>query len=85
MAFALSRPLRRLRLPVELAAAAALARAAPALRQVKVGTLFANVLGISTKSSTETPGKSTGMMARLLAVGNVIDDYGSPFTVVSPP
>lgn len=75
LAFALARLVRRVRLPFDIAVAAALARAFPSLAQVKISQLLF-------KRAPAEPGAppATGLRRLAEGFGSMLDKYGLAFT-----
>lgn len=79
LGFALSRPFRRPRLPVEIAMAALLSRVAPELTRLKLTTLMAGVLPTQVKTS-----KAAGNVMRWKGAARlkeIVDKYGACYFI----
>ncbi|CAK9024693.1 Molybdate-anion transporter [Durusdinium trenchii] len=78
VAFAMSRPFRRLRLPVELLGAAALCRVFPALRRVKLTGVVEKATPASVKQAVSQNSKLQAGTAKL---AEVVDKYGAAYFI----
>ncbi|KAH9259460.1 hypothetical protein BASA81_002503 [Batrachochytrium salamandrivorans] len=84
--FALSRPLRRLRLPLDLAAAGLLKKAVPALGQLELSELFRGLGRTSTmvERANQSLGKSFPVWSTTMGkLGGMMDDYGASYFFAS--
>ena len=79
VAFAISRPLRRLRLPLELACAAPLAKAFPGLTELKVGSLAKRAL--PEMISKKIDSNSIANSGVVVGLANIIDKYGAAYVL----
>ncbi|TMW60831.1 hypothetical protein Poli38472_000873 [Pythium oligandrum] len=84
LAFAASRPFRRVRLPLDIAAAAAVAKIFPAFSRVKLSELM-NVMPGRQKAALEATGAtSASVMSKSVdKVFGVIDSYGAAYMMGS--
>lgn len=81
LAFALSRPLRRLRFPIEIAAAAGLSRIWPSLRAIQLSNLI-NVVPSSMKKKFQSKSESEGNIGRgMRFLQETIDKYGASYFI----
>eukprot|EP00127_Corallochytrium_limacisporum_P001939 Clim_evm94s88 gene=Clim_evmTU94s88 len=86
LAFALSRTVRRLRLPMELAVAGVLAKMAPQLREVKFSRLIERIIGRApqapweNKDGSPTSNRMLGLMQK---AADLIDHYGLAYMLAS--
>lgn len=84
--FALSRPLRRLRLPLDLAAAGLLKKAVPALGQLELSELFRGLGRTSSvvSNANQSLGKSFPVWSTTMGkLGTMMDDYGASYFFAS--
>ncbi|KAJ0394943.1 hypothetical protein P43SY_001515 [Pythium insidiosum] len=77
LAFAASRPFRRVRLPLDLAAAAAVAKVFPAFTKVRLSELIPRMLSTADTASPSMMSKSVDK------VFNVMDSYGAAYMMGS--
>ncbi len=81
LAFALSRPLRRVRLPVEVAVAAALSKICPSLCSVKISNLV-NVIPASMRKNVQNRAEAGGPVGRgMRFIQGTVDKYGVSYFI----
>ena len=81
LAFALSRPLRRVRFPLEVAVAAALSKVLPSLCAIKISNLAA-VIPASMRKGVQIRAKSEGHIGRgMRFMQDTIDRYGASYFI----
>ncbi|KAF0682823.1 Aste57867_25122 [Aphanomyces stellatus] len=78
LAFAASRPLRRLRMPLDIAAAAFLAKYFPALTTVKISTMMPAL-----PTSDPKAGASSFLHKGLSGISSIMDKYGAAYMMGS--
>ena len=83
LAFALSRPLRRVRFPVEVAVASVLSNAFPSLAAIEL-TKLSNAMPQSTKESMQQYASSNTVIGRGLTYAkDSLDKYGASYMISS--
>uniref|UniRef100_K3W7T4 DUF1279 domain-containing protein n=1 Tax=Globisporangium ultimum (strain ATCC 200006 / CBS 805.95 / DAOM BR144) TaxID=431595 RepID=K3W7T4_GLOUD len=84
LAFAASRPFRRFRLPLDLAAAAAVSKAFPAFSRVRLSDLTGALPNRSIPDTASQPSAASSLVTKTMAKAkDVIDNYGAAYMMGS--
>lgn len=81
LAFAMGRPLRRLRFPVEIIGAGALSRLVPALKRVKITEAVSEAVPASFREKWSSSSNNSTLRSSGEALGKVIDKYGAAYFI----